>query len=51
MWIILLAVLFAAAVAYVILSRKKPDAPPHDTYVCDVCHEQECICRKEKKGL
>ena len=52
MWIIILiAVLVAAASAYVIFNKKeKPGTPAHDTYVCDVCNEKECICRKEEKN-
>jgi len=48
MWLItIVVVLFAVALAYVVFRKKKPDTPPHETYVCDVCNERECICRKE----
>jgi hypothetical protein len=49
MWIIIIVFLFAAVVAYVIFSKKKPVSPPRDTYVCDVCNERECICRKQEE--
>jgi hypothetical protein len=50
MWLIsIIVVLFAAALAYVIFSKKKPVSPPRDTYVCDVCNERECICRKQEE--
>jgi hypothetical protein len=47
MWLIVIVVLVAAALAYVVFRKKKPDRLPHDTYVCDVCNERECICHKE----
>jgi LPXTG-motif cell wall-anchored protein len=48
MWLIIMMVLFAAALAYGVFRKKKPDTPPHDTYVCDVCNERECICHKQE---
>ena len=47
MWAVILLILCAAVVAFVLFSKKKTEGPPQDTYVCDICGEKECICRKE----
>jgi hypothetical protein len=47
MWLIFIVLLCAAAVAYVLFRKKKPDTPPQDKYVCDVCNETECICHRQ----
>jgi len=47
MWLVILLILCAAVAAFMLLSRKKAKNHPQDTYVCDVCGEKECICRKE----
>jgi Na+/H+-dicarboxylate symporter len=28
----------------------KKEEPPADTYVCDVCGEKHCTCRKEERS-
>jgi hypothetical protein len=48
MWLIILLILLAAVAAFVVFSRKKAEDPPQDTFVCDVCGKEECICRKVK---
>lgn len=35
-----------AGVAGYLLIRRKKTQEPHDTYVCDVCGQKECLCRK-----
>jgi hypothetical protein len=47
MWLVILLILCAAVGAFVLFSRKRTEDHPKDTYVCDVCGEQECICHKE----
>lgn len=50
MWLIsIILILCAAALAYVVFRKKKADTPRHDTYVCNVCNEKECICRKQEE--
>jgi hypothetical protein len=36
------------AVGYVI-SRSRNKKAPQDTYVCDICGEKECLCRKVER--
>ena len=47
MWTIILIVLFVAALVFVLQKKVKNVEPPQETYVCDVCGEDVCICRKE----
>ena len=49
MWAFLLAaaIVVFAVVIYRIVKRRPPNT---ESYVCDVCGERECICRKEEKG-
>jgi len=47
MWFVILLILCAAVAAFLLFGRKKAETLPQDTYVCDVCGEKECICRKE----
>ena len=49
MWAFLVsaAIVVAAVVIYRTAKRRPPDT---ESYVCDVCGEHECICRKEEKG-
>lgn len=49
MWLVIVLVLCAAVAAFLILRRKTPEIPPQDVYVCDVCGESECTCRKEEE--
>ena len=37
-----------AAVGYLIFLQKKRKKP-QDTYVCDICGEKDCLCRKVAK--
>lgn len=44
---LLVAVVVLAVAVFRILKRR----PAHsESYVCDVCGEHECICRKEEEG-
>lgn len=49
MWAFLLT---AAMVVFalVIWGIVKRTSPKTEKYVCDVCGERECLCRKEEKG-
>jgi len=47
MWLLIALILCAAGSVYVFLRLRKKTRVPHDTYVCDVCGETECLCRKE----
>ncbi|MEJ2725927.1 MAG: hypothetical protein P8175_15050 [Deltaproteobacteria bacterium] len=49
MWFVVLMILCAAVIAYLMLRPKGNQALPHDTYVCDVCGQKECICHKEEE--
>ena len=49
MWFVILLILCAAVFAYLMMRRKGRQELPHDTYVCDVCGERECICHKEEE--
>jgi hypothetical protein len=42
---LILVVVCAAVVGYLMFRQKNKKAP-QDTYVCDVCGEKECLCRK-----
>lgn len=47
MWaLILLAALFLIFLTVMVLRVNRRKNLPHDTYVCDVCGEKDCICRK-----
>jgi hypothetical protein len=46
LWIIIIAVLFAVALAYAFGRKTKREEGPHVTYVCDVCGEKDCECHK-----
>lgn len=50
MWWAVLAFIVAAGGALLILRKKTMGPTPHDTYVCDVCGEKDCICHKEESG-
>jgi hypothetical protein len=50
MWFVILLILCAAVIAYLLLRRKGETEIVQDTYVCDVCGEKECICRKEEES-
>ena len=44
-------IFFALCIAGLVLLVNriaKKEAPPADTYVCDVCGEKHCTCRKEE---
>jgi LPXTG-motif cell wall-anchored protein len=45
--LIILALLLLAGATYLLFRRKKRSTPPHETYVCDVCNERDCICSKQ----
>jgi aspartate carbamoyltransferase regulatory subunit len=49
MWFVILLILCAGAIAYYTIRRKRRRELPHDTYVCDVCGQRECICHKEEE--
>ena len=42
---LILVIVCAGVVGYLLFRRKK-EKEPHDTYVCDVCGEKECLCHK-----
>lgn len=42
----LILVIVCAVVVGYLLFRRKSKEEPHDTYVCDVCGEKECLCHK-----
>lgn len=46
LWIIIILVLFAVALAYAFSRKTKKEEGPHVTYVCDVCGERDCVCHK-----
>ena len=57
MWYLILVAALIAAMAFWFskITRKplstdirKPDDPPTETYVCDICGEEGCTCHKEK---
>ena len=50
MWFVILLILCAAVIAYLLMRRKEGAEAVHDTYVCDVCGERECICHKEEEA-
>ncbi len=47
MWLLIALIIFGAALAAYFLFRTRKIEKPHDTYVCDICGEHECLCRKE----
>ncbi len=48
-WTLFLLLIFALAVVY--FFRKKMEKPPPpplvESYVCDICGQEDCLCRKE----
>jgi hypothetical protein len=50
MWYLILAIGFLAVVFYVFFFSTKKNDKPVESYVCDVCGEHHCICRKEEDG-
>lgn len=46
LWIIIIVVLFAVALAYTFGRKAKKEEGPHVTYICDVCGERDCECHK-----
>ncbi len=57
MWYLILFAAMIAALAFWVskTTRKplsthgsKPDDPPAETYVCDICGEEGCTCHKGK---
>ena len=49
MWLWIMLILCAAIVGYVTLRSKKGKERPPDHYVCDICGERDCLCRKEEE--
>jgi hypothetical protein len=49
MWFVILLILCAAVIAYLLVRHKGGREIAHDTYVCDVCGQRECICHKEEE--
>jgi hypothetical protein len=50
MWYIVLALGFLAALFYIVFFSTRKTEEPVDSYVCDVCGEHHCTCRKEEGG-
>ena len=48
-WFLIILILCAAIAVFLALRRKKSEDPPLDTYVCDICGEKDCLCRKEQR--
>ncbi|MFZ7110796.1 MAG: hypothetical protein ACOWYE_03850 [Desulfatiglandales bacterium] len=49
MWWFIAILAVAVGCALYLLKRAKKEVVPQDTYICDVCGERDCICRKEEK--
>jgi len=56
MWTLILFIALIAAMAFWISKKTRKPFPshkerpvdsPHETYVCDICGEEGCTCRKE----
>ena len=47
MWEVIIVVFLAALLIYVLTRKTKKNEPPKETYVCDVCGDKDCVCRKE----
>jgi hypothetical protein len=45
----LIAIVACAVVVGYLIFRRKSSKEPQDTYVCDICGERECLCRKVEK--
>ncbi len=45
----LILVIGCAGVVGYLIFRRKNKKEVQDTYVCDICGEKECLCRKEEK--
>jgi len=45
-WILVIAMLLAVIAWYVGIRRQRVKKPPDASYVCDVCGEKDCDCRK-----
>jgi hypothetical protein len=46
-WVIVILILGSAISLYVIAKRRKRIIAPDVTYVCDLCGDHDCDCRKE----
>ncbi len=45
-WVIVIVMLLAVIGWYVVTRRQRPHALPDASYVCDVCGDRDCDCRK-----
>ncbi len=48
---IIFVVLLALVLAFVVHKTAKKDEIPPETYVCDICGEDVCICHKENVDI
>jgi hypothetical protein len=48
MWLLIALIIVGFGLAaYFVLFQSRKIEEPHDTYVCDICGERECLCHKE----
>jgi hypothetical protein len=47
MWTIVVLALAVIVVVLAVSRMKKRKDPPVDTYVCDICGQKHCDCRKK----
>jgi hypothetical protein len=45
----LIALAVCAMVVGYVIFRSRNKKAPQDTYVCDICGQKECLCRKEEE--
>ncbi|MFH1488243.1 MAG: hypothetical protein ABII06_05020 [Pseudomonadota bacterium] len=46
-WTIIILLIILALVAYAALRKPARNEPPPESFVCDICGQDECICHKE----
>ena len=46
-WIIILIIIILLVILFAAKNKAQKRAPHPETYVCDICGENECICHKE----
>ena len=50
MWQLIVFAILIIALAIWVFRIAKTKKTPHDTYVCDICGEKDCVCHKQEKG-
>jgi hypothetical protein len=47
MWEVVIVILLAGLLVHVLTRKTKRKELPNETYICDVCGDKDCVCRKE----